>query len=332
MKKIINKSLSILFVTFLLVGCSNNTSTNSIATMQDQSISADEMYNANKASGKADFIFNEVDTRILEEKYGYETNEEVKNQVDEQIKTFKEQDKQQGSDTLKTFNAEDYLGAVKNSGYYVSIQRGVYTKDYYTANFVTDETLKKLYDSREGETVSYSMIKLDLVSFDYDSTKMDAAKTAIETKLAASTADTIKNDFDTLAKEYKASDQSGFTNGDQGEKPRSSIDEITLKELDNLKYLEFNKTAITGANGEYIFVFKTDADQRLSFEASKEKLTDLQYTNAKSENSYLDQMLLAENRKKHAVKLTDPNDQKMYDAKNQFVIDEYNTAKEEANK
>lgn len=328
MKKIVYKSLSILFVAFLLVGCSQDK--NTIASMSNQTISSDEMFMANKTKGQADLLFNYVDSMILEEKYGYDNNKDVKSKVDEQIKAFKEQDASQGTDSVKSYNATDYLGAVKNSGYYLSIQRSVFTKEYYTTNFVTDATLKKMYDNKEGETVNYSMIKLDSSAFNYDNTKLTEAKTAIEAKLAKSTEATIVEDFKQLAKQYPAGENSGYVNGDQGAVDRSTIDATVLKELDNLKNLGFNKTAITGTNGEFIYVLKTDTCERISFEASKEKLTDLQYTNAKSANSYLDQYFLVLNRKKHTVKLTSEADQKMYDAKMQNVIDEYEKAAKEA--
>ncbi|MDL2211774.1 hypothetical protein LJB88_02740 [Erysipelotrichaceae bacterium OttesenSCG-928-M19] len=314
--------ISLIACLVLTLGFGIKAASDTVVSMGKQSVNVDEAFEQAKIDNKAEGLFSIVNSEILNKDYSYEKNEKVKDAVDQQIKSIKESN----TDILSQYNLKDDMDLAIKGGILLQVQEEQYTKDQYTKLHVNEKSLKKMYDNKEGELTSYYVIKIDELLFDSDITKYEEAINDIETKLSKATKDDVESVFKELVKSYpKGSDEE--ENGLKSAVDRSQVDETLLKTLDKYEYLEFSKKAID-VDGVNYYILKMDKGERASFKASKERLTDLQYENAISENTYLTEYLLVELRKDNKISFADEKDQKIYDAATKQIIDDYNAAKD----
>lgn len=304
-----------MFSLLLLTGC--GAKPESVASMQEQNVSIDEVFNQAKLDSKGQAYINMIDNQLLEPRYGYDHNATVKDTVDKRINDINTL--QPG--LISQYQAKDAFDLLKKTGSLLSIMKEQYGKDEYIKNEVNDASLKKLYDAREGETVNYSQIILRLQDFDNDRTKLSNALVDV-TKTIKSSKD-IKQTFKELAAKYPGTNNN---NGDQGQVSRGSIDAKILKPLDTFKENGHNKDAII-VGPDYYFVLRNDDGSRLSFAASKEKLTDLQYEKAKNANENLDEYYLMLLRNRSNIKFVNAADQAVYNEAQRIVNKAYLDAK-----
>lgn len=307
--------LTVMFALLLLTGCGAKPET--VASMQEQNVSVDEVFNQAKLDSKGQAYIDMIDNQLLEPRYGYKHNATVKDSVDKRINDIKTL--QPG--LIGQYQAKDAFDLLKKTGGLLSIMKEQYAKDEYIKKEVNDASLKKLYDAREGETINYSQIVLRLQDFNNDRTKLSNALVDV-TKTIKSSKD-IKQTFKALAAKYPGSTNS---NGDQGQVSRSSIDAKVLKQLDSFKENGHNKDAII-VGPDYYFVLRNDDGTRLSFAASKEKLTDLQYEKAKNANEHLADYYLMLLRNQSNIKFVNASDQAVYNEAQRLVNKAYLDAK-----
>ncbi|MDF9866916.1 uncharacterized protein YdbL (DUF1318 family) [Bacilli bacterium PM5-3] len=294
-----------------------------LMSMQNQNVNVDEAYQQARIDSKAEGFFDIINSELLEKDYSYDKNKKVKEEVDKQIKSIKENN----PDAVKEYAVKDEMDLLKKTGSFLQIQEEQYTKDTYQKLYVNNKTLKKLYDEKAGEMTSYYVIKIDDSMFEGDTEKIEKAKTEIEEKLKNATKDDIKDIYKELIKTYPGSDED--KNGEKSVS-REEVEEKLLKTLDRYKYLQFNKKAIE-IDGVNYYILKTDKGERATFAASKERLKDLQFEKAVQENSYLTEYLLVQFRAKGNINFANSSDKMIYDAATNKIIADYKDAKDGAN-
>ncbi|MEG0364090.1 MAG: hypothetical protein RR543_02860 [Erysipelotrichales bacterium] len=312
-------SLAVL-LSVAVVGCSDDKAGADVyGTMGKESASKGEIYNASRISSKAEGFFNLADAQLLEKDYGYKTNKKVKSEVDKQADELEKNN----PEVIKEYNVKSALELLEKSGSVLGIQREQYAKDKFLKDEINDKKLKEMYDAKKGELTSYYAIKLSEDMFEGDTTKLDGKVKEIEAKLEGAKKDDVRKTFEKIEKEFE--DQNDGTTGLQENVDREQINESLLKEIDKMKYMEFNKKAINIEDGKY-FILKLDKGERISFDASKEKLKDLAFEDAKGANSYLVDYYALKNREANNVKMNSKIDQMVYDGASKAIIDNYNDA------
>lgn len=319
--KNLNKLVLSLGLALTLTACSSaNADENSLGSMAGQNVNTNEIYSQVKTDSQGQGFFDVIDAQLLSANYSYEKNKKVKEAVDKTVKEYKDSN----PDILATFDAKTDLEMAQRSGLLLDAQREQYTKDQYNKQFVTDASLKDLYNKRAGEMISYTVIELDETLFDQSDEKLQEAIKKIKEQLKDVKAENATTTFATLAKDYPG-DKESIVNGVKESVDREQVDETILKKLDSMKYQEFTKDPVE-VDGKYYFLYKSSKDERLSFDASKERLRDLQYENATSANQYLSDHLLLNLRKGAKVSFPNATDKAVYDAALAQITKNYNEA------
>ncbi|WP_423364250.1 hypothetical protein [Mycoplasma sp. P36-A1] len=323
MKKLYKLSLSCLLLVGLSACSSANAASDALITMADQSVNKTEIFNQAKIDSKGEGFFDLIDSQLLAANYSIDKNNKVKEKVETQKKTILESN----PDILSQYDVKDMDELVLKAGIILSAQREQYAKDQFNKEFVNDASLKALYDKKAGELVSYTVVELDETLFDNDEEKLKESVAKIKETLSTVTAENVEETFTTLAKEYPG-DESTITNGKKESVSRDDVDDKVLAKLDSLKYKEFTKDPVVDED-KYYFIYKSNNDERLSFEASKERLRDLQYEQATEANSYMDDYFLYKLRS--GAKITFPNskDQKTYNMAMAAIKTNYDDAAKE---
>lgn len=307
-------SLGLAIPLLLLTGCNGNQ--DQVASMKEQTVNINEVFTQLKLDSKGQDYIDMIDTQLLEPQYGYDHNSTVKDTVDKRIKDIN----QLQPGLISQYQAKDGFDLLKKTGTLLTIMKEQYAKDYYIKNVVTDASLRKLYDQREGESINYSQIALQPGDFNNDKKKLGAA--IVDVTKAIKNSKNIKQTFKELAAKYPGT---GNVNGDQGEVSRKSINAKVLAKLDTYKENGHNSDAII-VGPAYYFVLRNDDGTRLSFAASKEKLTDLQYEKAKSDNENLADYYLMALRNKSHIKFANAGDQEIYNEAQRLIVKAYQDA------
>ena len=325
MKNNLFKSLSILALSIVIVGCSGaNGQKDSLGNMGSENASVEESFTQARLTSLADGFFSIANSKILEKDYSYEKNKKVKEKVDKEIKQIEANN----PDVLSMYGLNSMMELMIKSGSLLQVQEEEYARDRYIKEYVSDKTLKKLYDQKAGELITYHVISFGPQDFEGDMEAYDKEIANIEGELAKANKDNVVKIFEELAKKYNNQIE-GANNGKQDSVSRDEIDENVLKKLDGFKYMQFNKKAIDIDDTKY-FILKSDKGERLSFKDSKERLKEYQYTNAVSENSYLVDYLLTKMRAENNVSFVTKRDQDVYDQATKIIIDNYNEANKAA--
>ena len=208
MKKISKIFMGVIMVATLTACGKNDTSptngTDSVISLSKTGykITADDLYDTLKEKYATNYLIQEIDTTILNAEY--ETNREIKEYVENQIKMYKMMYENSDSKLLE---------ALQNAGYstldefketiLLNYKRELATKDYEENN-ISESDINKYYENDfYGDiTVRHILIDLDINDSMTDEEKSEAEKkandkiTEIYEKLDAGT------DFKEVAKEY----------------------------------------------------------------------------------------------------------------------------------
>lgn len=320
-KKIIKISFALTLV-ISLFSFSLLANKDAIIEMAGQSVSENDRFNQARLELSGQGLIDLVDQQILDQDYSFKNNKEVKKEVNTQIKEIEDSNPDILSNYPTVDNIEDLL---QQFGSILDIQRTAYAKDVYVKEYVSEKSLRKLYDAKAGEVTSFYLIRLSEDDFD-DETEFNEAISDIEAKLTAVNKDDIVETFTALAKTYPGNEND--PNGEKTGVAREELSSSILKIIDKYEYLEFNKKALNDDDMSTFFILKTDKGKRASFKESKDRLTTLQFENAKNANPYLEMYLLYQLRTKNDVKFEKASDQKMYDLVNQEIVKQYRAAKD----
>lgn len=310
---------SLLLLLLLLTGCDNKSDI--VAQMDEQEVNIDEVFQQAKIDMKGQGYIDMMDMQLLEPKYSYQNNSTVKDTVDKRI----DQINKLQPGLIKQYQARDAFDLLKKSGALLGIMKDQYAKDEYIKHEVTTASLRKLYNKKAGESINYSQIALQLSDFSNDKNKLNSAIADI-TKSIKNSKD-IEATFAQLAAKYPGTSGS---NGKQGTVNRDSISPAVLKLLDTFKENGHNTKALVDGP-VYYFILRHDDGSRLSFAASKERLTDLQYDKANQANEHLSDYYTMLLRNKNKIKFYDRSAQNIYQAAQQIIMKAYREAKKGAN-
>lgn len=322
-KKLIK--LSFAFVTVIsLLSITLSANNNALIEMGNKSVSENDRFTQAKLELSGEGLLSLVDAQLLEKDYGYDTNKDVKNEVDKEIANLEKNNPR----VLDNYpGVESIKDLLIKYGSVLDIQRNIYAKDTYIKKFVTTKSLRNLYDNKAGEVTSYFIIRIDEADFEDIETYTNAI-IDVEQQLAKANSENVLTIFEELKKTYPGNDND--PNGERTGVAREEVDQQMLKILDGFKYLEFNKKALNDDISSY-FILKMDDGKRLSFEESKDRLTQLQFDKAIEENQYLQMYLLNILRENNDIKFKSKSDQKIYDLTIKEIIRGYNAAKDGGN-
>lgn len=322
-KKLIK--LSFAFVTVIsLLSITLSANNNALIEMGNKSVSENDRFTQAKLELSGEGLLSLVDAQLLEKDYGYDTNKDVKNEVDKEIANLEKNNPR----VLDNYpGVESIKDLLIKYGSVLDIQRNIYAKDTYIKKFVTTKSLRNLYDNKAGEVTSYFIIRINEADFEDIETYTNAI-IDVEQQLAKANSENVLTIFEELKKTYPGNDND--PNGERTGVAREEVDQQMLKILDGFKYLEFNKKALNDDISSY-FILKMDDGKRLSFEESKDRLTQLQFDKAIEENQYLQMYLLNILRENNDIKFKSKSDQKIYDLTIKEIIRGYNAAKDGGN-
>lgn len=322
-KKLIK--LSFAFVTVIsLLSITLSANNNALIEMGNKSVSENDRFTQAKLELSGEGLLSLVDAQLLEKDYGYDTNKDVKNEVDKEIANLEKNNPR----VLDNYpGVESIKDLLIKYGSVLDIQRNIYAKDTYIKKFVTTKSLRNLYDNKAGEVTSYFIIRINEADFEDIETYTNAI-IDVEQQLAKANSENVLTIFEELKKTYPGNDND--PNGERTGVAREEVDQEMLKILDGFKYLEFNKKALNDDISSY-FILKMDDGKRLSFEESKDRLTQLQFDKAIEENQYLQMYLLNILRENNDIKFKSKSDQKIYDLTIKEIIRGYNAAKDGGN-
>lgn len=294
--------------------------TNMLGHMGDQEVSSNEVFEQNIINSKGQGFFDIIDAKLLEKDYSVEKNQQVKAQVDTALNEVKSSE----TDLVKEYGAKDAMDYLKLSGQILKIQRDEYAKAAYEKEFVTEKSLKDLYNARKGELISYSVIKVDANLLNNDAKTIDDFNKDVQARLEKADAKDLKKEFKAINEKYFSGTESEYDGVS-----REQVDQALLSEIDKLKQNEATMKPVE-VNGEQYYILKTSSDERAPFDTLKEKLKGIQYQEASSANQYLNDYLLVQLRQKNNIEFKDGTYKKIYDSAINQVIKEYNEAQKQA--
>lgn len=303
-------------ITLLLSGCSSSTSKYE-AEMAEQTVTVSEVLDQISKNTTQASLFSLVNKDVLSKEYSIENNPIVAERVEQTILETEQSNPTAARDS--GFNST--LELLEASGQVLVIQQNIYVRDIFDKEYATEDALKKLYDERTGELVSFWQIRLSPTDFDNDMTAFQEAVDNIKALLSVLNED-VESSFEDLMNKYPSVSNQSTKNLAVD---RKNVNEAILTQLDTLGYQGFTKEPIS-VDSDYVFVLNVNNSERESFETRKLVLGDLLFDASKSENSFLEQYILVQLRKGHEVKFASELDQNIYDANTQAIIDGYNDA------
>ena len=306
MKKILSVVFSLMFV-IVLTGCGSSASENALISMGNHEVSNDDVFDQARIDSQGQGYFNLIDSKLLDETYSYENNETVKAQVDEQI----ESNLAANPGLLAQFGASDNLDLARRTGILLQAQRQAYVQDYFKQHMLTDAQLQEMYNDRVGELISFNQIQLDETLFDNNEERLQNAVNSVKEQLATANEENIASVFEGLANEYPG-DGNTINNGFVESVDVADVEPAVLAALEGMEVGSFTSEPIV-VDGVYYFIYKSVADERVSFEARKEALQEKAFENATSENPFLSDFILYNMRRNADVSFADNASQKVFE-------------------
>jgi len=321
MKKIV-KVMACATLALALTGCKNkSTPTNgddNVVSLSkiEYKISADDLYQTLKTKYATNYIITEIDSEILNNEY--KTNDEAKEYVDSQIKTYK---------MLYGNSDSELLSALQSAGYQdldefketilISYKRKEASKDYAKAN-ITENEIKKYYDENVyGEiTISHILVKLDTNDTMTDEEKQEAQTNAnnkikeIYEKLDGGQA------FSDVAKEYSedvATKENGgkvgtFTKNEMTEKFNSEFEDAAM----DLKVGNYTKKAVKSSYGYHI-IYKEEEKEKPTLEEAKENVIEKLVDEAIKDDTKIEYKAMIKLREDYGLTFNDDDIKRQYD-------------------
>ena len=321
MKKIV-KIIACTAFAITLTGCKNKTAPSdgnaSVVSLSKSEfkITVDDLYQTLKDKYATNYIIQEIDNAILNTKY--ETDDEAKQYVENQLKIYK---------MMYGNSDSDLLNALQNAGYrdlaefentiLTSYKRTKATKEYEREN-ISEDKIKKYYDeSVYGDiTVSHILVNLDVTDTMTDEEKTEAQKKTddkikeIYKKLDAGTS------FAEVAKEYSddavTKDNGGrigtFNKGEMTEKFNKEFEEATI----DLKVETYTKKAVKSSYGYHI-IYKDAQKEKPALETVKQTIIDNLIDDALEEDTKAEYKAMIKLREEYGLTFNDDDVKSQYD-------------------
>ena len=286
MKKIY-KVFACTVLVLALTGCKKQTSpsngTESVIslTKENYQITVDDLYQTLKEKYATNYLIQEIDNLILNKEY--ETNDEAKEYVENQIKIYK---------MMYGNSDSELLAALQNAGYrdleefkntiIISYKRKEAAKDYEKGQ-ITENEINKYYENNIYGDIEISHI---LIKLDSNDSMTDEEKKEAEQKSADKIAKVYEKlnggaKFSDVAKELSEDNATKNDGGKVGSFSKNEMTEKFNKEFEdaamNLKVGEYTKKTVKTSYGYHI-IYKDAEKEKPSLEDSKdliiEKLVD----------------------------------------------------------
>ena len=305
-----------------LTGCKNKTTPTNAnedvvsLTKTEYKISADDLYQTLKTKYATNYIIQQIDSEILNNEY--ETDDEAKDYVENQIKIYKMMYGNSDSELLSALQSAGYqdLEEFKET-ILISYKRTEATKDYAKAN-ISEDKIKKYYDENVyGEiTISHILVKLDV-----SDTMTDEEKKEAQTKADAKIKEIYEKldggqEFSEVAKEYSedvaTKDEGGkvgsFTKNEMTEKFNSEFEEAAM----NLEVGKYTKKTVKSSYGYHI-IYKNEEKEKPKLETVKQMIIDKLVDDEKEKDTKLEYKAMIDLREKYGLKFNDDDVKSQYD-------------------
>ena len=328
MKKVY-KVMACAAIALALTGCKKTTSpsngTDSVIslTKDNYQITVDDLYKTLKEKYATNYIINEIDNYILNKEY--ETDDEGKSYVENQIKIYQ----------MMYGNSEsELLSALQNAGYkdlsefkntiLLSYKKRQATKDYLKAQ-ISDKEIQNYYDNNiYGDiTISHILIKLDATDSMTDEEKKEAEQQAAEKinkvyeKLNSGTK------FSDVAKELSEDSATKNDGGKVGTFSKEEMSEKFNKEFEeaamNLKEGAYTKKTVKTSYGYHI-IYKDKENAKPTLEESKNTILEKLIEEKQDEDSKAEYKAMIKLREDYGLTFNDDEISRQYDtAKNNWL-------------
>ena len=321
MKKTIKIVACVAFA-FALTGCKNKTTPSSgkdsvvSLSKTEFKITVDDLYQTLKDKYATNYIIQEIDKAILDEKY--KTDDEAKEYVENQMKIYK---------MMYNNSDDELLEALQNAGYksldefeetiLLSYKKKEASKDYVKKS-ISDDEIKKYYDENVyGEiTVSHILINVENTDSMTDKEKEEASK-KIDDKIkeiykklddGTSFAEVAKEFSDDAATKNDGGKIGTFTKGEMTEKFNNEFEEAAM----NLKVGNYTKKTVKSSYGYHI-IYKDEEKEKPTLEESKQTVIDKLVDNALESDSKAEYKAMIELRDEYGLEFNDDTVKSQYD-------------------
>ena len=300
-------TLSILLVTFALVGCGKVPTLKNgdevVASVKGKKFSVEDLYNKLKAQGGEAVLTNIIDEYIVNKEV--ETDDEATSYADSQLASYKESYES---------NGQDFEKALKNAGYkdedalkdalIVEHKKKVVTENYVKAN-LKDTEIDKYYEENIYGDIEAKHI---LIAPNTTDSMSDEDKTKAEEQAKEEAENIIKKlkkgeDFDKLAKKY--SDDKGTAK--KGGKLTVTYGEVVDEFWDatnKLKNKTYTESPVKTEYGYHI-IYRISQKDKPSLKEVKDTVIDKLVEEKMDEDTTLTTKAMIDLRKKYKMEIND---------------------------
>ena len=309
MKKLV---VSMLLVLLLVTGCGKTPTLkngeDAVVDLKEGAISVDDLYQEMKSKYALNVLLDMVDTKILNEKYTSNADEEkYVIQMVEQTSVYYEYVYKNSYSSYAEFIQAQYgvsTEAALKEVIRLSYRRNLVAKEY-AKTLVSNSEINKYYDTNiVGDMkVSHILITSDAKDVATDEEKATAKENAYNKAKEIITKLDEGSDFAELAKEY-SKDSSSVNGGDIGYFNDGDNEEAFFEASKKLKVGEYTKEPVETKYGYHIIKL-TDKKDKASLDDVKDKITTTLADEKLEEDSKLSTKALIELRKKSNVNIED---------------------------
>ncbi len=285
--------------------------TQPVATFNDKTITADDLYNDMKNYYSVSLLLDGVDRELLTDIYpsNKEMEDEVKNNADYYLQSYESYygyTEEQFLSRNGFKNREEFLDYLR-----LDYRRNKYFEDY-TKGLIKDEEIEKYYNDSVYGDISTRHILVSATSSSTDEEKekaLNLAKEIINKLNEGKTFDEVKDEYaDSITYE-----DLGYRSFD------ANLEENYKKEMQNLKNGEYSKTPIETSYGYHI-VYRVDQKDKPTLDDVKDSIINVLVKEKQSADTNLYYKALINLRKEANLEFIDTVMAKKYDD----YIDEYN--------
>lgn len=311
-------TLGVIATSLLLTGCGNAKLENGselVLEMEGIKISADNLYESLKYKYGISVLLNNMDTQLLDKEY--ETTQDMKNQIEAQILSAKEQLGSDFNDAILY-----YYGAKTEKEFYdflkMSIKKNKAIKDY-ALTLITDEDIQKYYDEKAiGDIKAYHiLIKPNVTDSMTDDEKKAKEKEAEELaksiikELDDETGDKLEK-FKELAKKHSKDASNASKGGELGYFNRGDM----VKEFEDaaveLNVGSYSKTPVKTSYGYHI-IYKTEQKEKGKLKDLKDSIKNTLAEEKVENTTNIEVYAMEALREKYKLKIYDAQLKVQYD-------------------
>ena len=322
MKKTYKIMLWILAI-IAITGCSkenlpDNGSENVISfTKGDFGITVNDLYKELKDRYATNYLINEIDKKILNDKY--ETDEKATSYVENQMKIYR-----------MAYNNDEsqLLSAIQSAGYrsisefeetlLTSYKRGL-AKDDYLRKSITDSEINTYYEENVyGDiTISHILIKLDVNDGMTDEEKEEAEK-KVQDKIDEiyEKLNDVESVFADIAKEYSEDAATASDGGRLGTFNKEDMTKKYNREFEDaviaLEVGKFTSKVVKSSYGYHI-IYKDEQKEKPALETVKQTIIDALIDDKEDEDTKAEYKALIALREEYGLKINDDEIQSQYD-------------------